>query len=163
MTRQYSEDAGMIQGASAIAFKGDFAVRTLRDTALVGLRNRGNSTVFRSVLQALPEVDWLPEQVAYVEEAHFRNQWKVETPKGLLQMAKDNAIPWYATERYQTISLYLALLGVGVGIANVLVVNTTARVITVAVAVSLLLPLLGKFIGLKRQHRPPASIADMPM
>jgi hypothetical protein len=56
MNRQFPADIGQIQGATF--FGGPVTIRMLRDSALVSMRSRGNLKVFRSVLQALPEVAW---------------------------------------------------------------------------------------------------------
>jgi hypothetical protein len=93
ISKQFPADIGQIQGPGF--FGSGLAIRMLRDSALVDLRSRGNLKVFHSVLQFLSDVAWLPGQLAYVEEAHFRKKWKVETPEGLLRMAAENRVPWF--------------------------------------------------------------------
>ena len=108
MSRQFPADIGQIQGAG---FVGDeIKIRMLRESALVNLRSRGNFKVFRSVLRALPDIAWLPMQLAYVEEAHFRHRWRVETPEGLLLMAAENSVPWYLKKQSLVILLIVGFL-----------------------------------------------------
>jgi len=106
MNRQFPADIGQIQGATF--FGGPVQIRMLRDSALVSMRSRGISrSSFR--IEALPDLKWLSAQRAYVEEAHFRHRWQVETPEGLLRMAAENSVPWYLKEQYQVILLIGAL------------------------------------------------------
>jgi hypothetical protein len=153
MNRQFPADIGQIQGATS--FGGPLAIRMLRDSALVSMRSRGNLKVFRSVLQALPDVAWLPTQLAYVEEAHFHHRWQVETPEGLLRMAAENNVPWYLKERYQVIVLIVALLSLAVGIVSFMTADGTWRIIALIVCSTIFLPLIGLLVRLRMLDRRP--------
>jgi hypothetical protein len=153
MSRQFPADIGQIQGATFLG--GPVIIRMLRDSALVSMRSRGNLKVFRSVLKALPESKWLPAQRAYVEEAHFRNRWEVETPEGLLRMAAENSVPWYLKERYQVILLIVALLGLAVGIVSLITADGPWRIVTISGCSADFLVLVGLLIRLiMSDHRP---------
>ena len=130
-------------------------IRMLRDSALVSMRSRGKLKIFRSVLKALPDLKWLPAQRAYVEEAHFRHRWLVETPEGLLRMAAENSVPWYLKERYQVIILIGALLGLAVGIVSLITADGSWRVVTIIVCSAVFFMLVGLLIRLRMlDHRP---------
>jgi hypothetical protein len=153
MSRQFPADIGFVRGATS--FTGPVAIRMLRDSALVGMRSRGNLEVFRSVLAALPDVAWLPAQIAYVEEAHFRRRWKVETPEGLLQMAAENRVPWYEKERYQIILLVIAMLSLALGVASLVAANGAWRIIAVIVSSVVFLTIVAALLRLRVHERRP--------
>ena len=153
MNRQFPADIGQIQGVAF--FGGTVQIRLLRDSALVNMRSRGNLKTFRSVLKALPDLKWLPAQRAYVEEAHFRHRWQVETPEGLLRMAAENSVPWYLKERYQVILLVGALLGLVVGIVSLITADGTWRIVTVIVCSTIFLILVGLLVRLRLLQRSP--------
>jgi hypothetical protein len=147
MNRQFEENIGQIQGA--VAFDGPVTIRMLRESAMVSMRSRGNLKVFRSVLQALPEVAWLPAQRAYVEEAHFHRRWQVETPEGLLRMAAENSVPWYLKKKSQVILLIVAFLGLAVGIASLISADGAWRIVAVIVCGAIFFVLAGSVIRLQ--------------
>jgi hypothetical protein len=153
MNRQFPENIGQIQGA--VAFDGPVTIRMLRDSALVSMRSRGNLKVFRSVLQSLPEVAWLPAQRAYVEEAHFHRKWQVETPEGLLRMAAENSVPWYLKKKSQVVLLIVAFLGLAVGIASLIAADGAWRIVAVIVCGAIFLALAGSVIRLQILDRRP--------
>jgi hypothetical protein len=153
MNRLFPADIGQIQGATF--FGGPVTIRLLRDSVLVNMRSRGNLTVFRSVLQALPDLKWLPAQRAYVEEAHFRHRWHVETPGGLLRMAAENSVPWYLKERYQVLLLIVALLGLAVGIVSLITLDGSWRIVAVSGCGADFFVLVGLLIRLKLSERRP--------
>jgi hypothetical protein len=155
MSRQFPADIGQLQGATF--FGGPVMIRMLRDSALVSMRSRGNLKAFRSVLKALPDLKWLSAQRAYVEEAHFRHRWQVETPEGLLRMAAENSVPWYLKERYQVILLIGALLGLAVGIVSLVTAEGTWRIVTVIVCSMIFFALVGLLIRLRISDRRPKS------
>lgn len=153
MNRQFPADIGQIQGATFLG--GPVQIRMLRDSALVSMRSRGNLKIFRSVLKALPDLKWLPAQRAYVEEAHFRHRWQVETPEGLLRMAAENGVSWYLKERYQVILLIGALLGLAVGIVSLITADGLWRIVTIIVCSVVFLVLICLLIRLRMlDHRP---------
>jgi hypothetical protein len=153
MSRQFPADIGQIQGPTSLG--SPVIIRMLRDSALVSMRSRGNLKIFRSVLKALPDLKWLPAQRAYVEEAHFRHRWLVETPEGLLRMAAENSVPWYLKERYQVIILIGALLGLAVGIVSLITADGSWRVVTIIVCSAVFFMLVGLLIRLRMlDHRP---------
>lgn len=153
MNRLFPADIGQIQGATF--FGGPVTIRLLRDSALVSMRSRGNLAVFGWVLQALPDLKWLPAQRAYVEEAHFRHRWRVETPEGLLRMAAENSVPWYLKERYQVILLVGAFLGLAVGIGSLITAEGTWRIVTVIICSVIFFVLIGLLIRLRIAARRP--------
>jgi hypothetical protein len=155
MNRQFPADIGQIQGATF--FGGPVQIRMLRDSALINMRSRGNLKIFRSVLKALPDLKWLPAQRAYVEEAHFRHRWKVETPEGLLRMAAENGVPWYLKERYQVIVLIGALLGLAVGIVSLITADGSWRIVTIITCSMVFLVLVGLLIRLRMLDDRPKS------
>jgi hypothetical protein len=153
MNRQFPADIGQIQGATV--FGGPVAIRMLRDSALVNMRGRGNLKVFRSVLQALPEVAWLPAQLAYVEEAHFHRRWQVETPEGLLGMAAENSVPWYQKKTSQVIQVIVCFLSLIVGIVSLVTAEGRWRIMVVIICSVISLLLAGSVIHLQMQDRRP--------
>lgn len=153
MNRQFPADIGQIQGATF--FGGPVTIRMLRDSALVSMRSRGNLKIFRSVLKALPDLKWLPAQRAYVEEAHFRHRWRVETPEGLLRMAAENHVPWYLKERYQVILLIGALLGLAIGTVSLITAGGTWRIVTLVICSTIFLVLVWLLIRLRILDRRP--------
>ena len=153
MNRQFPADIGQIQGATF--FGGPVTIRMLRESALVSMRSRGNLKVFRSVLQALPEVAWLPAQLAYVEEAHFHRRWQVETPEGLLRMAAENSIPWYLKKTSQIILFIVGFLSLAVGIISLITAEGIWRIVTVIVCGTVFLVLSGSVFRLQMLDRRP--------
>jgi uncharacterized membrane protein (UPF0136 family) len=153
MNRQFPANVGQIQGATF--FGGSISIRMLRDSALVSMRSRGNLEVFHSVLQALPDVAWLPAQLAYVEEAHFHHQWQVETPEGLLRMAAENGIPWYLKKKSQVTLLIVGFLSLAVGIASFITADGTWRIVALVVCSAIFLVLAGSVIRLQMLDRRP--------
>jgi hypothetical protein len=155
MNRLFPADIGHIQGATF--FGGPVTIRLLRDSALVSMRSRGNLTVFGWVLQALPDLKWLPAQRAYVEEAHFRHRWRVETPEGLLRMAAENSVPWYLKERYQVVLLVGAFLGLAVGIVSLITAEGTWRIVTMIICSVIFFIIVGLVIRLRMSERRPKA------
>jgi hypothetical protein len=153
MNRQFAADIGQIQGA--VSFSGPVAIRMLRESALVNMRNRGNLKVFRSVLQALPDVEWLPSQLAYVEEAHFHKQWQVETPDGLLRMAAENGVPWYLKKKPQIILFIVGFLSLAVGIVSIVAAQGMWREIFVVLGSVIFVLLAASVIRLQWLDRRP--------
>ncbi|QEE27166.1 hypothetical protein FTW19_03530 [Terriglobus albidus] len=153
MNRQFPANIGQIQGATF--FAGPVTIRMLRESALVSMRSRGNLKVFRSVLQALPEVGWLRAQLAYVEEAHFHRRWQVETSEGLLRMAAENGIPWYLKKKSQIILFIVGFLSLAVGIASFITADGTWRFVVLILCSAIFLILAGSVIRLKMLDRRP--------
>jgi hypothetical protein len=153
MNRQFPADIGQIQGATF--FGGPVSIRMLRESALVNMRSRGNLKVFRSVLQALPEVAWLPAQLAYVEEAHFHQRWQVETPEGLLRMAAENSVPWYLKKKSQVILFIVGFLSLAVGIASLITAEGIWRIVVVIVCSAIFLVLASSVIRIQMLDRRP--------
>jgi hypothetical protein len=153
MNRQFPADIGQIQGAASLS--GPVAIRMLRESALVSMRSRGNLKVFRSVLQALPEVAWLPAQLAYVEEAHFHKRWQVETPEGLLRMAAENSVPWYLKKKSQIILFIVGFLSLAVGIVSLITAEGMWRIVVVIVCGAIFPVLAGSVIRLQMLDRRP--------
>ncbi len=155
MNRQFPADIGQIQGATF--FGGPVTIRMLRESALVSMRSRGNLKVFRSVLQALPEVAWLPAQLAYDEEAHFHRRWQVETPEGLLRMAAENSIPWYLKKTSQIILFIVGFLSLAIGIISLMTAEGIWRIVTVIVCGTVFLVLSGLVFRLQMLDRRPKN------
>jgi hypothetical protein len=153
MSRQFPANIGQIEGATF--FGGSVTIRMLRDSALVSMRSRGNLKVFRSVLQALPDVAWLPAQLAYVEEAHFHHRWQVETPEGLLRMAAENSVRWYLKKKSQVILFIVGFLSLAVGIASFITADGTWRIVALIVCSAIFLVLAGSVIRLQMLDRRP--------
>jgi hypothetical protein len=130
-------------------------IRMLRDSALVSMRSRGNLKVFHSVLHALPEVAWLPAELAYVEEAHFHHRWKVETPEGLLRMAAENSVPWYLKKKSQVILFIVGFLSFAVGTASFITADGTWRIVALIACSAIFLVLAGSVIRLQMLDRRP--------
>jgi hypothetical protein len=153
MNRQFPADIGQIQGATFIG--GPVTIRMLRDSALVSMRSRGNLKVFCSVLQALPEVAWLPAQLAYVEEAHFHHRWQVETPEGLLRMAAENSVPWYLKKKSQVILLIVGFLSLAAAIISLITAEGMWRIVALIVFSAIFFVLAGSVIRLQMLDRRP--------
>lgn len=155
MVRQFPADIGQFRG---VGFAGpEFALRMLRESALVSLRSRGNLKVFHSVLEFLSDVSWLPTQLAYVEEAHFHHRWQVETPEGLLRMAADNKVPWYMKGKYQAIILVATMLSLSVAIVSFITADGKWRTIVLASWIIAFFMIVGALIYLGMLERRPGD------
>jgi hypothetical protein len=129
MNRQFPPDIGHVSGASYVT--DSMRIRMVRDSALVALRSRGNLKVYRSILQALPEMIWLRSELPYVEEVHFHRKWKVETPDGLLLMAAENSVPWYSKRKTQIVIVIATFIGLLYTIASFLTAQGVWRITAV--------------------------------
>ena len=147
ISRQFPANIGELEGAGFVG--STLTIRMLRESALVNLRSRGNLKVFRSVLKALPHVAWLPMQMAYVQEAHFHNRWRVETPEGLLDMAAENGVPWYQKKQIQVILLIVSFLGLALGIASLITADGAWRSVALIVCSVLFIFLAGWAIHIR--------------
>jgi len=70
-------------------------------------------------------------------------------------MAAENSVPWYLKRRSQVILLFVAFLGLAVGIASLISANGAWRIVAVISCSAIFLALAGSVIHLQMLDRRP--------